>query len=123
MVGKRKKRSSNKTLLVMVTLVFGAVALLGSLRFQASRLEYFLNTVNKNIERYSTEELELKQTFPSLASPIKIYSYCKDMLGMSKVKGVETVRVDAERVVTASRPESQKGWRSSVRALFGFAPH
>jgi hypothetical protein len=101
--------------------VFTAIVVLGLLRFHASRLEYLLSNINRGIEHYSAEEMELKQVFSGLASPIKIYSYCKDVLGMDKAKNVEMVQVAAPRVAYAAEPEPQKSWRSSLFAFFGFS--
>lgn len=120
-MGRKKKSYPSKPLFVMVAFLFAAIVVLGVFRFQASRLEYLLNNINRSIERYSAEEVELKQVFSGLASPIKIYSYCKDMLGMDKVKNVEMVRVNTSRLASVPPAESQKGWRSSVFSIFGFA--
>ncbi|MDR1977352.1 MAG: hypothetical protein LBQ42_01320 [Synergistaceae bacterium] len=99
---------------------FTAIVVLGFFRLQVSRLEQLLSSIDGSIERYSAEEVELKQVFSGLASPIKIYSYCKDMLGMDKVKQVEIVNVPATHVVAIPSPEPQKGWRSSVFSILGF---
>lgn len=104
----------------MVAMFFAVIIVLGLFRFQVSRLEYLLNSINKNIERYSAEEVELRQVFSGLSSPIKIYSYCKDVLGMDKVKNVEMVRVDATYTASVPAPGTQKGWRSSLFSFFGF---
>lgn len=119
---KYRKNISSKPLFVLVTTFFIVITVLGIFRFQSSRLEYVLNNINKGIERYSAEEVELRQVFSGLSSPIKIYSYCKDMLGMKKVKDVEVVRVDTVHVASAPAPASdaQKGWRSSLFAFLGF---
>ncbi|MDR2180936.1 MAG: hypothetical protein LBP21_11570 [Synergistaceae bacterium] len=100
--------------------LFTVLVILGFFRFQASRLEQHLSNLDKDIERYSAEEVELKQVFSGLASPIKIYGYCKDMLGMDKVKHVEMVRIPAAHVAVVPAPEPQKKWRSNVFSLLGF---
>ena len=120
-MGRKRKSYPSKPLFTMVAFLFAAIVVLGVFRFQASRLEYLLNNINRSIERYSAEEVELKQVFSELASPIKIYSYCKDMLGMDKVKHVEMVRVNTSHLASVPPAESQKGWRSSVFSIFGFA--
>ena len=93
---------------------------LGFFRFNASHLEYRLSIVERAIERYSAEETELKQVLSSLTSPIKIYSYCKDRLGMNAARQ-EIVRLPYLTLADAAAPEPQKGWRSSMFAFFGFA--
>lgn len=118
---KHRKSISSKPLFAVATVFFIAITVLGLFRFQASRLEYVLNSINKGIERYSAEEVELRQVFSGLSSPIKIYSYCKDMLGMEKVKGVEMVQVDRVHVASVPASDAQKGWRSSLFSFFGFA--
>ena len=115
-----RKSISSKPLFTVTAVFFAAIVVLGLFRFQASRLEHLLNSINKNIERYSVEEVELRQIFSGLSSPIKIYSYCKDVLGMEKVKGVEMVQVDPVHVASAPVPETQRGWRSSLFSFFGF---
>jgi hypothetical protein len=117
MVMRKRKRGLPFTIAIVL---FMALVVLGFFRLHVSRLEQLLNNIDKDIERYSVEEVELKQVFSGLASPIKIYSYCKDMLGMDKVKNVEIVHVPAARVVAVPSPESQKRWRSSVFSLLGF---
>lgn len=119
MAGVRKKSISNKGILAMVLICLGALILLGGLRFYSSRLEYILNSINRGIERYSSEEVDLKQAFSGLTSPIKIYSYCKDMLGMDKAKTVETIRVGNEKVAVAAPSERGRAWRSNVFSIFG----
>lgn len=105
----------------MAMLFLMVIVGLGVFRFHSSRLEYMLNSINRSIERYSTEEVELRQVFSGLASPIKIYSYCKDMLGMDKAKNVEMVEVDSTYVASVPAPGRRQDWRSSVFAFFGFA--
>ncbi|MDR1622197.1 MAG: hypothetical protein LBS00_07470 [Synergistaceae bacterium] len=117
----RKRRLFSSKLFTMAVVLFTAVVILGFFRLQVSRLEQLLSDIDRSIERYSAEEVELKQVFSGLASPIKIYSYCKDVLGMDKVKQVEMVHVPAVRSAAVSSPESRKGWRSNVFSLLGFS--
>jgi hypothetical protein len=116
----RKRKLVLSRLFTITVALFTALVILGFFRLQVSRLEQLLSNIDKDMERYSTEEAEFKQIFSGLASPIKIYSYCKDMLGMDKVKNVEVIHVPATRVVTVPSPESQKKWRSNVFSLLGF---
>ncbi|MDR1873775.1 MAG: hypothetical protein LBQ90_02005 [Synergistaceae bacterium] len=99
--------------------VFIAIVVLGFLRFHASRLEYLLNTVYRNIERYSTEEMELKQAYSGLSSPTRIYSYCRDVLGMDRARNVEMIQVNPVHLASAPEVESKKSWRSSLFSFFG----
>ena len=104
---------------VIICLVIG----LGILRFHAARLAYYLESVNLSIQKYSDEEVVLRQELSALVAPIRIYSYCKENLGMQKVLKAETlpIRVRGENL-TASRKNSgsaNKGWRSSLAWLFG----
>ena len=115
-----KKRVSSKPFFTLAALSFAVIVGLGFFRFNASQLEYRLNSIERSIERYSIEEIELKQTLSSLTSPIKIYSYCKDRLGMSTARQ-ELVRIPYSRVLVADviPIEPQKGWRSSLFSFFG----
>jgi hypothetical protein len=97
----------------------GLLTVLGGFRSYSFRLEHLLGEINREIEAYSQEEMELWQVFSSLTSPIKVYSYCKDKLGMDTPKHVEVVRV--REVRAAAMPSSSpKGWRSGVMSFFGF---
>ena len=102
---------------VVVCLVIG----LGILRFHAARLAYYLESINQSIQKYSDEEVILRQELSALVAPIRIYSYCKESLGMQKVLKAETlpVRMRGERVLTASQNEESRGWRSGLAWLIG----
>ena len=115
-----KRGYSSLPLFLMGAMLFTSLIVLGIFRFQASQLEYDLGQINKSIERYASEELKLRQDYSALASPIKIYRECKDLLGMDKPKMVEAIRVDAPRVAEIPKPQSQKELRSSVLSFFGF---
>ena len=95
---------------------------LGFLRFQAARLAYYLDTINRSIQKYSDEEVVLRQELSGLLAPIKIYSYCKENLGMQKVLKAETLPVKLRgQVMTASKKKSdseKQGWRSGLAWLF-----
>jgi hypothetical protein len=117
---RKKKRTSSKLFLV-VGVFLSTVIVLVFLRFHISRLELVLNNIDREIDRYSMEEIELKQESSKFASPYKIFMDCKEVFGMDKVKHVEIVRVVPERVALVPDPISQKGWRSSIFAFFGFS--
>ena len=73
-------RKSNKNKII-VTLKFvaalsvavGLVIGLGILRFHAARLAYYLESVNQSIQKYSDEEVMLRQELSALVAPIRIY--------------------------------------------------
>ncbi len=123
-----RKNNSNKLRVIMkFVLGFGVIISLliglGILRFHAARLAYYLESVNQSIQKYSDEEVILRQELSALVAPIRIYSYCKESLGMQKVLKAETlpVRVRSTTMaasVNASKFENQ-GWRSSLAWLFG----
>lgn len=104
---------------VFLTLI--VISILGSLRFQAMRLAYRLDSLNKTIESYSREETVLRQEFSGLVAPIRIYSYCKERLGMEKILVAETLHIRAreERFAAERIPEPIKGWRSRLAWIFG----
>lgn len=96
---------------------------LGFLRFQSARLAYYLDTVNKSIQKYAEEEVNLRQELSGLLAPIRIYSYCKENLGMQKVLKAETLPMRARGSFTAAARKEVKneltGWRSGFAWLFG----
>ena len=106
---------------VVTCLVIG----LGILRFHAARLAYYLESVNQSIQRYSEEEVVLRQELSALVAPIRIYSYCKETLGMQKVVKAETQPIRSRiHDLTASRKNTNsanktKGWRLGLAWLFG----
>ena len=87
---------------VVISLVIG----LGILRFHAARLAYYLESVNQSIQ-----------------NPIRIYSYCKESLGMHKVLKAETlpVRTKSGHFAASKQnaPSGLEGWRSSLAWLLG----
>ena len=105
--------------IVCVGLVIG----LGILRFHAARLAYYLESVNQSIQKYSDEEVLLRQELSALVAPIRIYSYCRESLGMRKVLKADTIPVRFKHTdFTASKknnPSVLSGWRSGLAWLFG----
>ena len=126
-VRNQRKNKSKITIgirfVIALTVVIGLVIGLGILRFHAARLAYYLESVNQAIQRYSDEEVTLRQELSALVAPIRIYSYCKESLGMQKVMKAETMPVRMRgRDLTASRKkesENNKGWRSGLAWLLG----
>ena len=104
---------------VVISLVIG----LGILRFHAARLAYYLESVNQSIQKYSDEEVVLRQELSALVAPIRIYSYCKESLGMQKVVKAETLPVRMKTsTYSASKqetPSALQGWRSGLAWLLG----
>lgn len=107
---------------IIICLVIG----LGILRFHAARLAYYLESVNQSIQKYSDEEVILRQELSALVAPIRIYSYCKESLGMQKVVTAETLpvrmidsRTSASGRTAASVPSENEGWRSGLAWLLG----
>ncbi len=108
---------------ICLTLVLG----LGVLRFHAARLAYYLESVNKSIQKYSDEEVVLRQELSALVAPIRIYTYCKESLGMQKATRADTMIIKFKTETVASRrnnerkseSESNKNWRTRLSWLFG----
>ena len=106
-------------LVVVISLVIG----LGILRFHAARLAYYLESVNQSIQKYSDEDVSLRQELSALVAPIRIYSYCKESLGMQKVLKAETLprrmRTDNFADSGNNLQSESGGWRSSLAWLLG----
>jgi hypothetical protein len=119
-MGTEQRRTSSRPVIAAAVLLLGLLAVLGGFRVYSFRLEYLLSEINREIEAHSSEEMELWQIFSGLTSPIKVYSYCKDKLGMEAPKHVEIVRVRGPQVAVAP-PPNPKEWRSGVLSFFGFA--
>ena len=104
---------------VIISLVIG----LGILRFHAARLAYYLESVNQSIQKYSDEEVILRQELSALVAPIRIYSYCKESLGMQKVLHAEILpmRTKSGNLAASKNnsPSGLSGWRSSLAWLLG----
>ncbi len=114
-------RAIKRNFMMGVLLVLLVLSVLGMLRYQAARLAYRLDGLNRTIGRYAMEETVLRQEFSGLVAPIKIYSYCKERLGMEKVLVAETIAVPVRGdVFVAERlPEPAKGWRARFAWIFG----
>ena len=114
-------RAIKRNFMMGVLLVLLVLSVLGMLRYQAARLAYRLDGLNRTIGRYAMEETVLRQEFSGLVAPIKIYSYCKERLGMEKVLVAETISVPMReaRFVADRVPEPTKGWRTRFAWIFG----
>ena len=66
---------------------------LGVLRYHSAQLAWYLESVNQSIKKYSDEEVVLRQELSALLAPVRIYSYCKENLGMQKVLTAETIQI------------------------------
>ncbi|MDR1740559.1 MAG: hypothetical protein LBR38_01740, partial [Synergistaceae bacterium] len=75
-------------------------------------LERALSDINQGIARLSAEELSYRQTLSTITSPIKIYSYCKDVLGMERTRNVVEVRTRG-----SEKAASEARW--SIAGLLG----
>ena len=90
-------------------------------------LRYYLESVNKSIQKYSDEEVVLRQELSALVAPIRIYTYCKESLGMQKATRADTMIIKFKTETVASRrnnerkseSESNKNWRTRLSWLFG----
>ena len=107
----------------MAGVMFGLLVLLalGALRYEAGCLAYRLDSLNRAIGRYSMEETALRQEFSGLVAPIRIYSYCKEQLGMEKVRVAETILVRPRGGDLTAEGVSgpAKGWRARVAWILG----
>ncbi len=113
------KRALSKPILMLAMFAFAALAGLGFIRFSASHLDHRLRGIDRSIAEYTAEEAKLGRVLSNLQSPIKIYSYCKDRLGMQSARQ-EAVRLPRLAAAKASDSEPQKGWRASMYSFFGF---
>lgn len=118
-VGKGQAIKRNFMAGVLLSLL--VLLFLGTLRYQGARLAYRLDALNRAIERYSLEETVLRQEFSGLVAPIRIYSYCKERLGMEKVLVAETITLQPREGLFAAGPVSEptRGWRSRFAWIFG----
>ena len=107
----------------MAVVVFGLLVLLalGALRYEVGCLAYRLDNLNQAIGRYCLEETALRQELSGLVAPIRIYSYCKEQLGMEKVRVAETilVRPRGGDLTAESVSGPTKGWRARVAWILG----
>jgi hypothetical protein len=97
---RSKKRASSKPFLTVSALSFVAIVGLGFFRFSAAQLEFRLHTIERSIQRYTAEEIELRQVLSGLTSPIRVFSYCRERLGMTPARQeiVQVPRILAARV-------------------------
>ena len=128
MTMRKSKQGNNRVnvtvrFVLALSLVAGLVVGLGILRFHAARLAYYLESINQSIQKYSDEEVVLRQELSALVAPIRVYSYCKENLGMQKVLRAETISVRSRNgELTASRDNksaNKGGWRSTLAWLLG----
>ena len=131
--GRREVHKNNNTtaklgiglrFIVALSVCIALVIGLGILRFHAARLAYYLESVNQSIQKYSDEEVILRQELSALVAPIRIYSYCRESLGMQKVLKAETLPVHSRNTEFApsrkdTNPSIMTGWRSGLAWLFG----
>lgn len=123
----RKNNSEKVRFTFKIVAVLSVLAVLtmglGYLRFHAARLAYYLDSVNKSIQKYTDEENILRQELSGLLAPIRIYSYCKESLGMQKVLKAETLPVRTRnQALAASKKDLRKedpSWRSGLAWIFG----
>ena len=115
-----KKRTFTKPVLLFCSVMLITFVLLGFLRFQIFQIETTLSGINRSIERYSAEEIELRQNVSSLMSLPNIYNYCKEKLGMGIAQTVEKIQIQGSYASDIpSAPE--KGWHSRVMSMLGFS--
>ena len=113
------KRGLSKSLFALSALALAMFFVLGFFRFNSAQLEHRLSGIERSIARYTTEESELRKILSGLTSPIKIYDFSREHLGM--IAGTqEIVHVRRVRMANTALPEPQKGWRESALAFFGF---
>ena len=123
----RKNNSERVRFTFKIVAVLSVLAVLtmglGYLRFHAARLAYYLDSVNKSIQKYTEEENVLRQELSGLLAPIRIYSYCKENLGMQKVIKAETLPVRTRaQALAASKKDTRKenpSWRSGLAWILG----
>ena len=126
---RKSKQGNNRVkftlrFVLALSLVAGLIVGLGILRFHAARLAYYLESINQSIQKYSDEEVVLRQELSALVAPIRVYSYCKENLGMQKVLRAETIPVRTRNSdFTASHQDNKSanngGWRSTLAWLLG----
>ena len=95
---------------------------LGVLRYHSAQLAWYLESVNQSIKHYSEEEIVLRQELSALLAPVRIYSYCKENLGMQKVLTADTIQIqiiDRTERVANNNNKNENGWRSYFSWLFG----
>jgi len=120
----RKYKKSFSLLPYIIVLVLAMIVNLGIfsvLRFNSAQLEIQLSGIQRNINRYTLEERQLRQVLSGLTSPIRIQHLYRDQLGMvAGTLEVITIRRANLAASPAPQPEAQAGWRDSMFAFFGF---
>ena len=127
-----KKRSFRglMTIIATASIVVLCVLGLGVLRFHSAQLAYKLNSLNAELKRYVNQEVLLKQELSALTAPVKIYSYCREQLGMEKVLTAEVLPMynrDKNNTYVANiinnnknnNTDSGRSWLKSFAWLFG----
>ncbi|GEM_PF-828180 len=106
---------------VAITLcVFLLFTGLGVLRLYSFRLECRLNSVNRQIESYNNHRVLLKHELSTLLSPVRLFGFSKEELGMTYASNVRVLKVDGgyfanaagqqeEVPLTKTGPE-EEGW-------------
>ncbi|GHV45806.1 hypothetical protein FACS1894204_05960 [Synergistales bacterium] len=117
---EKKKRTLAKPVLLICLMMLTTFVLLGFLRFQIFQMETVLSGINRGIERYSADEIELRQNVSGLMSLPSIYNYCKEKLGMASTQTVEKIRVQGSYALNVPS-EPEKGWRSKILSMLGFS--
>ena len=122
MPGTNRKRSVRglMTFIITAAVFVGCVLGLGVLRFYSAKLAYYLDSLNVSVKRYADQEVLLKQELSALTAPIKIYSYCRETLGMEKVMTAEnTLWLDNEPTVEDVLREFEKvNWQIVKEVVF-----
>lgn len=121
MRGKSNSYSRKAILLFIIIFIIFAVfmVMLGTLRFKLSKMAYRLNGINESIRRCSEEETFLRQELSALTAPIKVYSYCRDQLGMTKMLTADAMPVRARGRAASEKDAEQSGWQGRLARLFG----
>lgn len=115
-------RFLKRSFVFVLSFVAGLLFLLGlgMLRFHSARLAYRLESIERSIQRHIDEETALRQELSALVAPIKIYSYCKEHMGMQKVTKAESLPIRLRETPVARRPSLERqGWRVDLAWLFG----
>ena len=132
MPGTDRKRSVKglMTFIVTAAVFVGCVLGLGVLRFYSAKLAYYLDSLNVSVKRYADQEVLLKLELSALTAPVKIYSYCRETLGMEKVMTAEVLPMYnrnnnnylANNKININNNKSRAevpGWLKSFAWLFG----
>ncbi|MDI9369566.1 MAG: hypothetical protein GX181_01585 [Synergistaceae bacterium] len=79
---------------------------LGVLRLYSFRLECRLNAVNRQIESYNNHQVLLKHELSTLKSPVRIFGFSKEEMGMTFASNVRVLKVEGEYYANA--PQQQE---------------